>query len=269
MMWARYLLSSVTLTENSAGSRGGAISNAAGGASPRAATLSLSNVTISKNTAGVSGGALINGGGLNAGTASLTNVTLSGNSAPSGAGFRTEAGSTTNLNNTIVSGSAGDNCSGPIVSFGHNLSSDNQCPLTAAGDIINSDAKLGPLQDNGGATQTHALLSGSPAIDAGDNTPCPGTDQRGVVRPVDGNSDGVAICDIGAVEAAAGTTVATPAVTPAPTPAPTLGGLPAVLPRTGGPPSSPKATPPVVAAWAAAATGLVGLWALRRLSGRR
>lgn len=129
-------------------------------------------------------------------------------------------------------------------------------------------AKLGPLQDNGGATQTHALLSGSPAIDAGDNTACPGTDQRDVVRPVDGNSDRVAICEIGAVEAATGTTVPTPAVTPDPTPAPTLGGLPAVLPRTGGPPSSPNATPPVVAAWAAAVSCLVGLWVIRKLSGR-
>jgi hypothetical protein len=53
---------------------------------------------------------------------------------------------------------------------------------------------LGPLQDNGGSTVTHALLPGSPAIDAGDPTRCRGTDQRGVPRPQG------AECDIGAFE---------------------------------------------------------------------
>ena len=53
---------------------------------------------------------------------------------------------------------------------------------------------LGPLADNGGPTLTHALLAGSPAIDAADAAACPATDQRGVVRPRDAG------CDVGAFE---------------------------------------------------------------------
>jgi len=56
------------------------------------------------------------------------------------------------------------------------------------------DAHLGPLQNNGGPTLTHALLTGSPAINAGDNTGAPATDQRGFPRIVGG------IIDIGAYE---------------------------------------------------------------------
>ena len=66
---------------------------------------------------------------------------------------------------------------------------------------------LGPLKNNGGPTQTHALVAGSPAIDAGDPGGCRDnsgallqTDQRGFARHVDGNNDGTARCDIGAVE---------------------------------------------------------------------
>ena len=47
---------------------------------------------------------------------------------------------------------------------------------------------------------THALLSESPAVDAGDNTMCPADDQRGIIRPQDGDGDSEAICDIGAYE---------------------------------------------------------------------
>jgi hypothetical protein len=60
------------------------------------------------------------------------------------------------------------------------------------------------LQDNGGVTLTHAPLSNSPVIDAGSNTSCALTDQRGFPRPADGNGDGDPICDIGAVELSPG-----------------------------------------------------------------
>lgn len=66
---------------------------------------------------------------------------------------------------------------------------------------LTSDPRLGPLQDNGGPSFTHALLTGSPAIDAGDDSTCTVTDQRGLPRPLDGNLDGVVHCDLGAYEA--------------------------------------------------------------------
>ncbi|MGE0825951.1 MAG: choice-of-anchor Q domain-containing protein [Candidatus Binatia bacterium] len=89
---------------------------------------------------------------------------------------------------------------GQITSLGHNLSSDTSCGLTRPGDLVGVDPLLGPLQDNGGPTLTHALLPGSPAIDAGDDLACPASDQRRAVRPQDGNGDSLAVCDIGAFE---------------------------------------------------------------------
>ena len=75
------------------------------------------------------------------------------------------------------------------------------------GNTLLADPKLSPLQNNGGLTQTHALLAGSPAIDAGKPNGCLDSsgallqiDQRGLPRTTDGNGDGRAACDIGAVE---------------------------------------------------------------------
>lgn len=103
------------------------------------------------------------------------------------------------LQNTIVAGntsSAGElGCHVKdqiIVSLGHNLSSDGTCFLTAAGDRPNTNPRLGTLADNGGPTDTQALLRGSPAIDAA--VGCPRHDQRGASRPAG------ARCDIGAYE---------------------------------------------------------------------
>jgi hypothetical protein len=70
----------------------------------------------------------------------------------------------------------------------------------AGGIVSTADPLLTPLQDNGGPTWTHALMNRSPAIDAGDNTALPATDQRGYPRIADGNGDGLAIVDLGAVE---------------------------------------------------------------------
>ncbi len=106
--------------------------------------------------------------------------------------------------NTIVANNLGANCvfhgQTLMVTFGGNLDSDNTCKLaTAQLDTIGVNPLLGPLQNNGGPTQTHALLKGSPAIDAGSSTspfaPCPAVDQRGFLRPMGME------CDIGAYEA--------------------------------------------------------------------
>jgi hypothetical protein len=101
------------------------------------------------------------------------------------------------VENTIVSAGStagGSNCSGTVTSQGHNIESGTDCGFTGSGDRQNTDPKLGPLQDNGGPTQTQVVQVGSPVIDAGNTADCPTTDQRGVTRP-----QGPA-CDIGAVE---------------------------------------------------------------------
>jgi hypothetical protein len=136
-----------------------------------------------------------------AGDGHLLNVTLAGNSAAGGTGPGIPAGAgvggaiySTNgtiwLGNTIVANSvSGGNAFGPLLDGGHNLSSDNTCAFTNSGSLNNTDPKLGPLADNGGLTLTLALLAGSPAIDAGDDTLAPAYDQRGVRRPQGAHAD--------------------------------------------------------------------------------
>lgn len=86
----------------------------------------------------------------------------------------------------------------PIVST-HSLIDDLSCSISGNGNITQVDPLLGPLSFNGGLTPTLSPLAGSPLVDAGDNTNCLSTDQRGLLRPVDKLGSG-AICDIGALE---------------------------------------------------------------------
>ena len=148
----------------------------------------MTNSTVSGNTADRTGG----GGIYNVGALKLTNSTLTGNTAASnGGGIYHDAG-TVDLVNTIIAGntaSTAPECLGSLTSLGHNLLGNvSDCDFTATtGDLVGTaaepiDAMLGPLEDNGGPTFTHALLEVSPAIDAGDDSQAQGTDQRGVPR---------------------------------------------------------------------------------------
>ena len=103
-----------------------------------------------------------------------------------------EAGLVSLLNTLVAYNGGGSNCFGNITDLGHNISSDATPPFTNAASFNHTDPQLGPLADNGGPTPTVALLSGSPAIDQGNDAVCPSTDQRGVPRPQHGQ------CDIGA-----------------------------------------------------------------------
>ena len=221
-----------SVVSNTAGNNGAGISN------ETSATLMVSGTTFSGNTTSGDGGALYN---YNRGTATLTNSTVSGNVAAHGggaianrgtlrlysatvsgnsastAGGVDAVGGTTALTATILAGNTatrvGPDCSGALTSGGYNLLGDtsgctgltdgqnNDQVGTASAPI---DPLLGPLANNGGPTQTMALLPGSPAVNAVGASGCTDArgapltvDQRGFPRP-DPTSNR---CDIGAYEA--------------------------------------------------------------------
>ena len=208
-------ISASTLSGNSAASGGGIINFGWSGG----ATLTVNACTISSNSASSEqgGGGIYNVGDYS-GNASVTvhACTFSGNSAMFGGGILNEGYAGTaivQIGDTILSRVApGENIYnfyGLIVSAGYNLSSDSGSGfLIATGDQINTDPMLGPLQDNGGLTPTHALRAGSPAIDKGKRDAIPAlardTDQRGLDRLVDNpfraNATGGDGSDIGAFE---------------------------------------------------------------------
>lgn len=176
-----------------------------GGIYARGQGIVLLNSTLSGNVAN-RGGAIY----LYQTTIAITNTTIAENQANSGGGLFDDQGliATATLQNSIVANNAGGNCvtgtplaeSSDIISAGFNLDSGSSCGFNNTGDLNNTDPLLGLLDYYGGDTPTHSLLPGSPVIDAGSPTDCPATDQRGVVRPLDGNGDNDPICDMGSYE---------------------------------------------------------------------
>src|SRR5438477_907659 len=196
------------------------------------ATLTVLNSTLSGNWATFGGAIYASSDTFNSARLYVFHTTLSGNSASSsgGGGGIYNAGAITQLANTVFNASSIFRASGMIGSLGYNLCSDDGSGfLTATGDQINTDPMLGPLQDNGGPTFTHTLLSGSPAIDSGD----PSFDPYAFSPPLlyDQRGDGFTHVvnnhiDIGAFE-----------VQPAPTPTATATPTPTVT-------ATPVRTPP-------------------------
>jgi len=202
---------------------GSAGADAHGGAIYSSGQVSLRNCTLFENAAvggdGANAGPLPqtdggsgSGGGVFAGSGlvAITNVTFAANfakggqggvSRSNGSGFggaiavSTGAGAT-GVNTILANGPSGGNSFGVLTDGGHNISSDATCNFSAAGSLNGTDPKLGPFGSYGGPTPTITLLSGSPAIDAGDAAACPAVDQRGIARPYG------AACDIGAFESA-------------------------------------------------------------------
>jgi CSLREA domain-containing protein len=237
------IISNSTLINNSA-TNGGAIVNNG--------YLTVTNSTINSNAATYSGGGI-----WDVGEALIVNTTVSYNSSGNnGGGILEDDGMMTIINSTISHNSAGNEGGGvhlaphrivntiiansldgndcyiwgdPNITF--SLIEDGTCGATLSGDPM-----LGPLQNNGGSTWTHALLPGSPAIDTGTNDECFATDQRGVIRPQDGDNNGSAICDLGAYERE------DPNATPTPTATATPNHTPTATPSNA-PTSTPDHTP--------------------------
>lgn len=212
-------LERVTVSSNIADTNGGGLYLHS--SDPLSGEVNITNTTISGNQAKA-----FMGGGIWVYYQTelwITNCTLAGNSAGQGGGIYnyhqqdflenellklSESAQLGNVHllNTLVANNTFANCgrstqTEPIHSLGHNLDSGTTCEfIPAQGDLVSTNPQLGPLQNNGGQTMTHALLSGSPAIDTGSNTNCPAVDQRGVPRPQG------ASCDIGAYELQPGVT---------------------------------------------------------------
>jgi hypothetical protein len=180
----------------SSGGGGGGGAGMGGAVFNQAGTVVITNSTFTGNAA--SGGAALGtertgtagkglGGGLfnHNGTITVTNSTFSGNTAADGGsdifnfGDSASAVATGTITNTILGGDFTGKGAGNGISGTNNLI---RTQSGFFGSFSTADPRLGPLQNNGGLTNTMMLLGGSPAIAAGTKTGAPTTDQRGLMR---------------------------------------------------------------------------------------
>ncbi len=160
----------------------------------------LINSTVVENHAPIGGGVSVS----SSGPFDFINVTIADNTSGMelGSGVAWDLGNRVSFFNTLL---WNNNCggTGPPQTNGHNMEGPSgTCFLPGNGDQTDvPDVGLGPLGDHGGTTEVRPLLPDSLAIDAALTDDCPATDQRGSIRPRDGDGDGTADCDIGAYEA--------------------------------------------------------------------
>ena len=182
--------------------------------------FNITNTTISGNVATDVGGGVTTNGTINLNSSTVADNEASTDAPGGGAGLNSFGSGTYYLNNTIVANNlknttVDSNCgcsggsvtcaTGRMVSLGYNLENADTCQFADTSDLVSTDPLLLALADNGGPTETHALQHtangdavDSPAVEAGDN--CPNNDQRGGIRPADGDLDTNFDCDIGAFE---------------------------------------------------------------------
>ncbi len=214
-------IKNATISQNRGGNEGG-------GVYIRQATASIYNSTISDNEDLNGAGIFINRGS----NVEIINTTVSNNSSFADVSFGIFARDTStsvnlinstvvysdksgigvinnatfNVINSIIAGNQLSDCDFPGLnanSFIRNsLDTDGSCDVSATNHITVADPKLEPLNFYDGPTKTHRPQPDSPAIDSGDELFCVAFDQRGQVRPQDGDGDDNAVCDIGAVELA-------------------------------------------------------------------
>lgn len=152
--------------------------------------LVMRNSTVSGNRSFGDGGGVTGALGTLF-TVEMVHCTFAYNAAKAAQGISSAGNGHMTIANCLLYRNAQNNCAGNITSLGGNVELSDRCSF-GPDDFTNADSKLGPLKDNGGPTQTHALGRKSAAIGAGKAENCLPTDQRGLPRKTP--------CDAGAFE---------------------------------------------------------------------
>ncbi len=207
---SRYINNTTTYGHRIRGSAVTSISNStfSGGLTAiyndRGYVVNLNNITVSGNS---NTGANLRSAS-NSVQVNIMNSTFFNNGTATNGNLYIEGGAGANLltvnasNSIFAINNSKTNCTGflfnYVLNFTNTLHDEASCGA-GAGNLVGVDPLLGPLGNNGGSNETHLPTALSPVIDAGDNTVCTATDQRGLPRPVQ-KVAGSALCDLGAVE---------------------------------------------------------------------